>query len=189
MRNRATAGKTIRCAAVLACWLICASRLSAEAIPEYEVKAAFLFNFSKYVEWPERAFSGTADRILICVLGENPFGPFLAELVKEKKVNGRELAVEERSVSATAGCHIVFIAASERRLGEIVGRLANRPVLTVSDGASVADQGAVIGLTMNDNRVRFEVNLIAARRAGLKLSSQLLKVAIRLIGETERGAR
>jgi hypothetical protein len=167
----------------LACLLtFAAPRLAAEGPSEYEVKAAFLFNFAKYVEWPEGTFAGPADRIVLCVLGENPFGTLLENVVKDKKVNGRELALRE--TKSTAGCHVVFIAASEReRLDEILGRLADRPVLTVSDAESVADRGVILGLTLRENRVRFEVNLIAARRAGVKLSSQLLKVAVRLIGQ------
>jgi hypothetical protein len=180
-------------AAGLACWLmVAASQVAvAEGPSEYEVKAAFLFNFSKYVEWPEGTFAGPADRIVICLLGENPFGNLLEEDVRDKKVNGRELLVREtKSVSGTAGCHIVFIALSEhRRMDEILGRLADQPVLTVSDGESIADRGVILGLTLREGRVRFEVNLMAAKRAELKLSSQLLKVAIRLIGQSDQGAR
>jgi hypothetical protein len=161
----------------------------AEAPSEYEVKAAFLFNFSKFVDWPEAAFEGADDPITICVLGVNPFGNVLAESVQGKKVNRREVAVREMtSLSGAGRCHVLFIASSEQaRLEEILGRLANRPILTVSDVESVVDRGAIIGLTTEEKRVRFEVNMIAARKAGLKLSSQLLKVAIRLIGQFEPG--
>jgi hypothetical protein len=182
-----------RWSAALTCALaVAAPQVAASEGPsEYEVKAAFLFNFSKYVEWPEGTFAGPADRIVICTLGENPFGTLLEDDVKDKKVNGRELAVREtKSVSATAGCHIVFIASSEQgRLPEILGGLANHPVLTVSDVESVADRGVILGLTLKEKRIRIEANLLAARRAGLKLSSQLLKVAIRLIGQGDESAR
>ncbi len=187
LTGRRTWAAGIACALTVGTAQVAAS----EGPSEYEVKAAFLFNFAKYVEWPEGAFPGPADRIVICVLGENPFGTLLEDVVKDKKVNGRELAVREtRSISAAAGCHIVFIAFSEQsRLEEILRRLGDHPVLTVSDGGAVADRGVILGLTLSEDRVRFEVNLIAARRAGLKLSSQLLKVAIRLIGQGEEGAR
>jgi hypothetical protein len=191
--RRARFPRSPRWATSLACALAVATPQTAasEGPSEYEVKAAFLFNFSKYVDWPEGALPGPADRIVICVLGENPFGTLLAEDVRDKRVNGRELAVHEaKSLSATAGCHIVFIASSEQaRLDEIIGRLGDRPVLTVSDAESVADRGVILGLTLKDNRVRFEVNLVAARRAGLKLSSQLLKLAIRVVGQSDEGAR
>jgi hypothetical protein len=162
-----------------------------ERASEYAIKAAFLFNFSKYVEWPEGAFTGPAAPIAICVLGVNPFGSLLREDVKDKRVNGRELVVREATlVSATVGCHIVFIASSERgRLDEILGALAQLPSLTVSDEESAADRGVILGLTLKEKTVRIEVNLIAARRAQLRLSSQLLKVAVRLIGQDEMSER
>ena len=148
---------------------------------EYEVKAAFLFNFSKFVEWPEKAFAGPGSPIAICVLGENPFGTLLEDAVRGKQVNGRDLEV--RDVTSAAGCHVVFVGAAESaRDAEVFARLADQPVLTVSDAETAAARGAIIGLTLEENRVRFEVNLVAARKAGVKLSSQLLKVAVRLIG-------
>ena len=154
--------------------------VAAAAPSEYEVKAAFLFNFSKFVEWPEGTFAGPGSPIAICVLGENPFGRLLEDAVRGKQVNGRELEVRQVATS-TAGCQIVFVAASESAK-EVFGKLSEEPVLTVSDAESAAERGAIIGLTLDENRVRFEVNLVAARKAGLKLSSQLLKVAVRLIG-------
>jgi hypothetical protein len=171
---------------LLACALLLApARAHAqEGAPEYAVKAAFLYNFSKFVEWPPSAFATAADPIVICVLGENPFGPLLADAVRGKKVSGREVAVREpRSVSEAAGCHVIFIASGDRRLDETLHELASQPVLTVSDADSAVERGAIIGLKMDERRVRFEINMIAARRAGLKLSSQLLKVAVRLIGQ------
>jgi hypothetical protein len=164
---------------------------ASDGASEYEVKAAFLFNFAKYVEWPEGTFAGPTDRIVICVLGENPFGTLLENIVKDKRVNGRELAVRETgSVSATAGCQVVFIAATERqRVDEILRMLAAQPVLTVGDAESLADRGVILGLTLSEKRVRFEANLNAARRARLKLSSQLLKIAARLIGQGDEGGK
>ncbi len=153
----------------------------------YEVTAAYLFNFSKFVEWPQGTFAEATDPIAICVLGESPLEPLLDEAVKGKRVSGREIVVRKTaSLSKTSGCHILFLAPSEpERLDDALARLADRPVLTVSDADSVADRGAVIGLTLENRRVRFEVNMAAAGRAGLKLSSQLLKVAARLIGPDE----
>jgi hypothetical protein len=155
---------------------------------QYEVTAAYLFNFSKFVEWPEGTFAGVTDPITICVLGESPLGTLLEDAVRGKHVNGREIAVRETtSIPKTAGCHIVFISSAEQgRLDEVLTNFVGRPILTVSNALSVADRGAVIGLTLQESRVRFEVNLLAASRAGLKLSSQLLKVAARLIGQGDR---
>jgi hypothetical protein len=171
------------------CGLALAYAARGQAPSEYEVKAAFLFNFSKFVEWPAAAFEGADDPIVLCVLGTNPFGNMLSQAVQGKKVNGREVVARElASLSGVGRCHVLFIASSEeQRLEEILGRMANRPILTVSDVESVVDRGAIIGLTMEEKKVRFEVNLISSRKAGLKLSSQLLKVAVRLIGQFEPG--
>jgi hypothetical protein len=168
--------------------LICAPLAAAPPdASEYEVKAAFVFNFSKFVEWPEGAFATSADPITICVVGDSPFGSLLENTVKGKSVNGRGIVVRETTNKPEA-CHVVYISSSERaRLDQILGRLARRPVLTVSDAESVAERGAIIGLTIIDKRVRFEINMLAAKQAGVKLSSQLLKVANRLIGQRDRG--
>jgi hypothetical protein len=169
--------------AILAGLLLLAPGTRAEgSASEYAVKAAFLYNFTKFVEWPPGTFVEASDPITLCVLGENPFGTLLEEAVRGKTVNGREIAVREaKTLSAAAGCHIVFLGSDS--LDESLGALANRPVLTVSDAESAAERGAIIGLKLEENRVRFEVNLNAARKARLKLSSQLLKVAVRLSGQ------
>ena len=178
-------------ASTLACSLFLATAQGATTSgpSQDEVTAAYLFNFSKFVEWPEGTFSGTADPITICVLGEGPFATLLDDAVRGKVVNGRAIVVRgTSSISRTAGCHIVFLASSEPvRIEDALAKLADRPVLTVSDARSVADRGAVIGLRLEERRVRFEVNLAAAGRARLKLSSQLLKVAVRLVGQGDRG--
>ncbi len=168
--------------AILACLLLLVpSGNAAEGPSEYAVKAAFLYNFAKFVEWPAGTFAGAADPIALCVLGENPFGTLLEDAVRDKTVNGRQIAVHQsKTLSAAARCHIVFLASGS--LDENLGALANRPVLTVSDVESAAERGAIIGLKLEERKVRFEVNLISAKKAHLKLSSQLLKVAARLIG-------
>lgn len=169
----------------------CALLLAANSLPvapeasEYEVKAAFLYNFSKFVDWPEEAFSASEAPLEICVLGDNPFGGTLVAAVRDKQVNGRQISVRHvPSVGETRGCHIAFIHASEsRRLEQILDPLRRTPTLTVSDMPSFAERGGVIGLKVDKKRVRFEVNMVAAREAGLKLSSQLLKVATAVIGQ------
>ncbi len=168
---------------ILACLLLLASAgRAAEGASEYAVKAAFLYNFAKFVEWPARTFAGAADPIVLCVLGENPFGTLLDDAVRDKTVNGRQISVHEsKTLSAAAGCHIVFLASDS--LDESLSALANKSVLTVSDAESAVDRGAIIGLKLEERKVRFEVNLVAARKARLKLSSQLLKIAVRLIGQ------
>jgi hypothetical protein len=167
---------------MVACLLMLApAGIAAEGPSEYAVKAAFLYNFAKFVEWPERTFLDAADPIALCVLGENPFGTLLEDAVRDKTVNGRRIAVREaKTLSAAAGCHIVFLASGS--LEEHLGALVGSPVLTVSDAESAVERGAIIGLKLEERRVRFEVNLNSAKKARLKLSSQLLKIAVRLIG-------
>lgn len=153
---------------------------AAEAPSEYQVKAAFLYNFCKFVEWPPEAFAGPGDPIAICVLGESPFGGLLRETVRGKQINGRDVVVREGvTLPAATSCQVVFIPSSEsERTSEIVDKLARRPILTVGDLG-----GGIIGLTLEDNRVRFEVDMNAAKQAHLRLGSQLLRVALRVRGE------
>jgi hypothetical protein len=169
--------------AILACLLLLApAGRAAESASEYAVKAAFVYNFAKFVEWPEGTFAGATDPIALCVLGENPFGPLLEDAVRDKTVNARQIVVHEsKTLSPAVRCHIVFLASGS--LDESLAALAKRPVLTVSDAESAVERGAIIGLRLEERKVRFEVNLIAAKKARLKLSSQLLKVAARLIGQ------
>jgi hypothetical protein len=154
---------------------------------EYEVKAAFLFNFAKFVDWPEGSFTAPEQGLRLCVLGSDPFGQTLDQVVSGKEVNGRP--VEVRRVQAPAvppHCHILFLSGSEdERLGQHLRHLRHVSVLTVSDVDGFAERGGVIGMRMDQNKVRFEVNMIAARDAKLKLSSQLLKVATQLFGHLD----
>jgi hypothetical protein len=157
--------------------------------PEYDVKAAFLYNFAKFVEWPASTFAGPAAPIRICVVGSNPFGGHLQAFTRGKQVNGRTIAVRTGVPIASArSCQMVFVSPSERgRTEAILAQLAGRPVLTVGDTADFADQGGIIGLSMDESHVRFQINMVAARRAKLKLSSQVLKVATQVIGQLDEG--
>ena len=143
---------------------------------EYEVKAAFLYNFAKFVEWPEEAFRDSTAPITIGILGKNPFQGELREVIKGKTVQGRKLDV--RRVKGHLTCHILFIASSEKdNLKKILQRLAGSCALTVSDIEDFASRGGIIGFLTEENRVRFEINVDAAERAGLRVSSKLLKLA------------
>lgn len=140
---------------------------------EYEIKAAYLYNFIKYVDWPSYG-----DTITIGVLGGNPFGPALAPL-NGKIVKGRRLVVRELdSVRDAQKCQIIFVSASERqRLQEIFETLRSARVLTVGETQGFADGGGMINFIEENNKVRFEINAGAARRTGLNISSELLKLA------------
>jgi hypothetical protein len=145
---------------------------------EYSIKAAFLYNFAKFAEWPPSVFDDASGPLVICVLGPDPFGSALDE-IEGKGVGRRAISIRRvRSPLEIGQCHIVFISnalAAEART--ICGALGQAPVLTVSDIDGFAQTGGMIGLTTVDNRIRFQINLKAAENAGLKLSSQLLKLA------------
>jgi hypothetical protein len=149
------------------------------AASEYQVKAAFLYNFVKFVEWPSEARQGVDDPITICVFGEDPFGSLLDDAITNKTVNGHKLAARRVKAGQNArDCQVVFISASEKsRVPSILESLKGASVLTVGDTPGFAELGGVINFTMEESRVRFEVNVDAAERAGLKISSKLLNLA------------
>lgn len=147
--------------------------------PEYQLKAVFLFNFAQFVEWPPSAFPDSTTPLIIGVLGEDPFGPYLDETVRDEKVNDRPLVVRRyRDVDEITTCHILFVSRREKaRLGAILGSLKGRSVLTVSDADRFASQGGMIRFVTERGRIRLRVNLEAAQAAHLTLSSKLLRPA------------
>jgi YfiR/HmsC-like len=146
---------------------------------EYPVKAAFLVNFAKFTEWPAESQQAQASVVTICVLGRDPFGDVLEKTAAGRSVGGRPIAIQRhRSLEGVGACHVLFVATSEdERLAQILERLAAEPVLTVGEGDGFTRRGGVIGLVVESNLARFEVNLHAAQRIGLQLSSKLLGVA------------
>jgi len=146
---------------------------------EHQVKAAFLYNFGRFVEWPRTASAPAGDPFSICLLGEDPFGPVLEETLEGKEVHGKKLLLRRiGSAKDTLRCQILFISSSEdSHLTEILTLLAGRSILTVSEMPRFAYRGGMIGFTLEQNKVRFEINPPAAERGGLIISSQLLKLA------------
>lgn len=143
------------------------------AVGEYQVKAAFLKNFVKFVEWPPQA-PGT---LTLCVLGDDPFKDALKG--SDDVGGGRSLAYRRiAGVGDAEGCQAVFVAAGQRKaLPEIIAALEGRPVLTIGDGESMAGAGLMLSFLIEEQKVRFEANLAPARRAGLTVSSRLLGLA------------
>jgi hypothetical protein len=161
------------CAAFIFCWGGQQIRAQSISSREYEIKAAYLYNFIKYVDWPT-----SKDTVTIGVLGGNPFGPALSPL-NGKIVKGRRVVVKEiDSVRDAANCQVIFVSSSERqRLREILENLKNAHVLTVGEMDGFAEDGGIINFIEENNKVRFEINPDAARRTGLTISSELLKLA------------
>lgn len=144
---------------------------------EYEIKAAFLINFSQYVEWPPEAFRDSSEPLSICVLGRDPFGSTLDQMVTRKVVGGRPLVVRRLSDAKNAGsCRVLFAGSSERK-SLANGALTAIGVLTVGEEGSPSSDGAVISFSLQSGKVRFTIDMAAAQRANLRLSSRLLGLA------------
>jgi hypothetical protein len=169
------------------CWLALALALGGlseasalgQSADEYQVKAAFLYNFAKFVEWPPQAFHDASAPFAICVLGRNPFGRSLEEAVDGKVVEERKLVVRQfADVRQVNSCHILFVSSSERMsLRAILEELKESGVLTVGETVEFTAEGGVISLQLEGDRVRFEINLDAAGRQKLRISSKLLSLA------------
>jgi uncharacterized protein DUF4154 len=146
---------------------------------EYRVKAVFLFNFSRFVEWPDSAFAAPDSPFVIGVFGHDPFGPELDEVTNGESVNGRPLQIRRvASVEQARDCQILFIPSTEQvQLDAILAALDRRSTLTVSDLDGAATRGAMIRLVTDNNRIRLRVNVDSARAAGLTISSKLLRSA------------
>ncbi len=151
---------------------------------EYQVKAAFLYNFAKFVEWPPGSFPNASAPLQICVWGRDPFGQELQDVTHEKIVNGHPLEVNHVvDLPQARSCHVLFIPFSEKaQMKMILEGLRGASVLTVGDTRDFAARGGMINFVLDDDRVKFEVNRRAAEEAGLKISSKLLGVARLVIG-------
>lgn len=145
---------------------------------EYQVKAAFLYNFAQFVNWPDTAFTNAQQPFQIGVLGENPFGADLKETVHGEEIHGRPVVIQEsKHAEGLASCQIVFISKAEAgRLDEVVSKLGSKPVLTVSENPGFAQRGGVVNFYRDGGKIRFEINPDAAEKNGLKLGAQLLAV-------------
>lgn len=148
-------------------------------LPEYEVKAAYLYNFGKFVEWPATASSSKDNSFSICVLGQDPFGPALDAALAGQSIDGKNVVARRISRPQDAvNCRIAFISTSEEnRLKDVLEALDKAAVLTVSDIPQFSTRGGAIQFVLDGKKIRFEVNLTNATDAGLTLSSELLKVA------------
>jgi len=148
-------------------------------VGEYEVKAAFLYNLTKFTDWPPGAFSSVTAPIVIGIVGENPFGNAMYDIVRGEVVHGRPLVVKRMSVEENLRvCHLLFISRSETpRLSAMLGQLKGSPVLTVSEINGFGDQGGMVNLVLVNKTVKIEINLAATEQTGLQISAKLLKLA------------
>jgi len=158
-----------------------------EAAAEYELKAAFLLNFIKFTEWPADESNKTSEPFVIGVLGKDPFGTALDRATEGETTHNRKIVVRRftRMDDVAASSQILFISASEERnLAGILKLLEGQAVLTVSEIANFAERGGIIDLKKENNKIVFEINLLTAKRAGLSINAQLLRVAKAVRGKT-----
>jgi hypothetical protein len=169
---------------VAAALVLCGPSTSAQQVfDESRLKAAFVFQFPQWTEWPARALEGRPT-LEYCVWPPNPFGSALRDLVAGEVRGGRQLVVRELTPrEPLSTCHVLFVPGPAAR--QVLGRVASQPVLTVGDSPRFLDEGGIVQLVRVGNHLRFNINVAAARRAGLRLSSHLLGLAENL----RRGGR
>jgi hypothetical protein len=160
---------------------------------EYLIKAGFIYNFAKFVDWPSTSFSQPDAPIVIGVIGTDPFGSVLDRIVADKKIGSRGFIVRRykwgKDLKDLRDCQILFVSASEKaHTDEIVEFVKWLPILTIGETPGFAERGGVIRFTLEDNRVRFEVNVDAAHKANLNISSRLLTLA-KIIPQSATSAR
>lgn len=174
----------LACVAAAALWFA-ARPCYADGPQEYEAKAAYLLNFSRYVNWP----GADNSPMQVCVLGQDPFGEVLDRALRGRSSNGRQLQARRLQLPEQAvACQLLYIGQSEdRHLSDWLAPLQDKPVLTVGESPRFLRDGGMINLLLVRNTVRFEINLDAASRAGLKISSRMLGVAENVFGKGEGG--
>ena len=150
----------------------------AQTPSEHQLKAAFIYNFAKFVEWPSTAGDNPTLPIVIGILGNDPFGRDIDEVINGKTANGRSLIIKRFShVRDLAHCQILFVSSSERNNLKRIFGAATPGILTVGETEQFADAGGIIQLTMINGKVHMVINQAAAERAGLKISAKLLSLA------------
>jgi hypothetical protein len=175
----------------LLCGAIAATSLGAQesGISEYKIKAAYLYNFGRFVRWPDNSPVGKDNSFGVCVLGQDPFGPTLDSTFAGETLDGKSVVIRRVSRPQDAlGCRILFISSSEEpHLKAILAVLDNAGALTVSDMPGFTQQGGMIQFVFQGSKIRFEVNLTSAESSRLVLSSELLKVASTVKGTVPPG--
>ena len=146
------------------------------------IKAAFVYNFAKFVEWPPTTYQTEEDPIVLCVIGEGPI-TIAFDSLRGKKLHNRRLEIcHITSISDINNCHILFVTKTEKkRIKSILDMAASKSILTIGDMEGFVEKGGIIELVMDDRKIRFNVNIKAAQKAQLAISSRLLKLARKII--------
>lgn len=148
-------------------------------LPEYDVKAAFLYKFALFIDWPEKAFAETSSSFIFGILGNDPFDKTIDEMLSNKKIKGKSIIIKRyASYKEIDNCHVLFISKSKRhRLKTIFRYLATKPILTVGETPGFADAGGIINFIHQNKNIRFEINNESAQKHHLNISSKLLRLA------------
>ena len=162
---------------LLSGWMVSAG--GAKSVGEYQVKAVFLYNFTKFVNWPTNADTSTNTPFVIGIVGEDPFGTTLDDAVRGEQMQNRPIVIRRfRSDEAIGNCQVLFIARSEKdRLGEVLEQMKGRATLIVADTVRAAEHGCMINLLLAQGSVKMEINQSLVEAAGLQVSSKLLSLA------------
>ncbi len=171
--------RRLRAWAVGVVLLLGAASLPAQTTREYDLKAVFLFNFTQFAEWPATAFDPPDQPFVIGVLGDDPFGPVLEAIIRNERANGSPLTVRRfQFADQVSGCQILFIGRSHRgRYVREINAWHERHILTVADGDPWVPGGCAVEFLTADNRIRLRINTDAAGKAGVSISSKLLRLA------------
>lgn len=156
------------------------SNVLAGQFKEYEVKAVFVYNLTNFISWPPHAFDPLQNQFKIAIVGKDPFGPLLDQLVVDEKVQGKYAIVIERvkDIDELEGCHLLFVtAAARKQWPRIFSKVKERSILTVADTASFAHSGGMINLMRKGNRIEIEANADLAKQCGLNVSAKLLELS------------
>jgi hypothetical protein len=185
--RRRTARQALQIGGAILAILLVAGALRPQEPPtvEYQVKAAFLYNFAKFIEWPPEAFPNEKSPITFCVHGFDPFGTTLDEAIRGKSVNNRQfLARRTTEYPELKSCQLVFVSEKQdKHLGEILSSVKGVSVLLVGESAEFAERGGTVQFFLENNKLRFAVNVDAAKRARLQISSKLLALA-KIVSDT-----
>jgi hypothetical protein len=178
LRRFPASGRLSLVIALTVLFLLPTGRVGAQEANEYEVKAAYLYNFARFVEWPDNVRLDPHGPLVIAILGKDPFGGEIDRFIEGKTVNGRRLVIKRfSSLEAYEQCHILFVSSSEKRnLPRILALVRSSSVLTVSETDRFAQIGGIINFITIENSIRFEINQAAAERVGLKISYKLLSL-------------
>jgi len=149
---------------------------------EYEIKAAMIYRFAQFLEWPTNLFETSQSPLHICIAGADPFGNSIDLVLKDQRIGTRNLLILRHPQTATAtNCHLIFISGGQAAETEkLMALLKARPVLTIGEDEDFAKKGGHIRLYLQDNKLRFDINLAAMERSGLKMHSQVMKLATRI---------